>query len=340
MTAGGAGRSGPEVGSAVRILIIDDSERQRTALQSILHEEGHRDILLAESASEAMSILHDENAVDLVLLNELMADMNGTETCRRIKDQPCLKDASIIMVTASQDADSLKEAFQAGAVDYIVGPPDPVQLKARLNSVVNLKEERDQRRSREQELLELNRKLVSANQMLRRLAVVDSLTGIANRRYFDEILSQEWRRGERDNLPLSLVMADIDFFKLYNDRFGHQAGDDCLRKVAEALHGALRRPGDALARYGGEEFAAVLPNTPFPGAEELAEAMRLAVENLSLAHPDSSVLERVTVSLGLASTQPGPGTGPESLVAAADEALYRAKRAGRNRVAGPPQDQA
>ncbi|MBW1713216.1 MAG: response regulator, partial [Deltaproteobacteria bacterium] len=119
---------------AVRILIIDDSEEQRLALQSYLHQEGHRDVLLAESVSEAMSLLQDQTAVDLVLLKDLMAGTSGPETCHLIKDQPCLKDASIIMVTANEDADSLNEAFQAGAADYIVSPPDPVQLKARLNS--------------------------------------------------------------------------------------------------------------------------------------------------------------------------------------------------------------
>jgi two-component system chemotaxis family response regulator WspR len=157
------------------------------------------------------------------------------------------------------------------------------------------------------------------------------VTGVANRRRFEETLGREWRRAVRDGLPLSLVMIDIDEFKAFNDAHGHQVGDQCLRRVAHEIRGALTRPGDLLARYGGEEFAAILPSTPLRGAEAVAEALRVRVEAMATRHPRAPE-GVVTISLGVATAIPGTAASAEALVAEADEALYRAKRAGRNRV--------
>ncbi len=193
---------------------------------------------------------------------------------------------------------------------------------------------------RTQELKEANFKLAlalseieAAREELQRISFQDGLTGVANRRYFDDQAGLELRRAAREQRPLAVIMADIDYFKFFNDTYGHLAGDDCLRQVAQALAGRLKRPGDFLARYGGEEFVAVLPGADLDGAASLAEEMRQAVENLEIAHAQGASGGRVTVSLGVAAWTPAGGDQLEPLVKAADQALYQAKQAGRNRVA-------
>ncbi|HRP98278.1 MAG TPA: diguanylate cyclase [Rhodocyclaceae bacterium] len=174
--------------------------------------------------------------------------------------------------------------------------------------------------------------LKQAHLALQNLASRDGLTGIANRRTFDIQLQREWLRAQRDGAPLSLILADIDYFKRYNDYYGHQQGDACLRQVADALAGAIYRPADLVARYGGEEFAAIMPDTDRHGAFEVAERLREAVSGLRLPHACSEVASHVTMSLGVATLVPTPGQQPDHLVAAADAALYAAKHAGRNRA--------
>ena len=183
----------------------------------------------------------------------------------------------------------------------------------------------------EQEREALIRDLQISKEELERLSLTDGLTGVFNRRYLEAGLEGEWRRAGRENCPLSLVMLDIDFFKLYNDTYGHPAGDECLRRVALAVNDALRRPGDFVARYGGEEFVCVLPRTDSTGAMEVAEILRTRVSDLNIAHSSSPVLDCVTISLGLATVAPGANASIQGLIAAADGALYAAKRAGRNR---------
>jgi len=186
------------------------------------------------------------------------------------------------------------------------------------------------------DLTEARRQLEDQNVQLERLSTLDTLTGIPNRRRFDESLAHEWRRGSRESSPFSIALCDIDFFKGYNDTYGHQAGDECLARVARALADTFRRPGDLVARYGGEEFVAVLPATGEKGAAALAERMRERVESLRIPHCSSAVSPSVTISIGTATTVPGPGTKPEELIQLADAALYRAKRKGRNRVEVTP----
>ncbi|MFZ5645361.1 MAG: diguanylate cyclase [Bacillota bacterium] len=170
------------------------------------------------------------------------------------------------------------------------------------------------------------------NKQLELLSSLDGLTGIANRRYLDNYLLQEWRRAARENIPLSLIMCDIDFFKVYNDTYGHQAGDDCLKRVAGSLSENLKRPGDLVARYGGEEFAIVLPDTDTDGAVLLAKALRAGIEALKIEHINSRASKHVTLSLGVASTVPSNDFSPEMLISRADQALYQAKQKGRNQV--------
>ncbi|MEW6322364.1 MAG: diguanylate cyclase [Acidobacteriota bacterium] len=191
-------------------------------------------------------------------------------------------------------------------------------------------------RELESEIEDRTRHLEDASKALRRLATVDGLTGISNHRHFRDFLEAEWRRAMRDHAALSVVMIDIDYFKAYNDGFGHQAGDSCLKRVAEKLAQGVGRPGDLVARYGGEEFVAVLGDTDADGAVALAERLRGHIEDLRIPHPRSLCGRWVTVSCGAATTFPTRDSHPDELVGEADRALYRAKREGRNRVALPP----
>jgi len=170
-------------------------------------------------------------------------------------------------------------------------------------------------------------------QEIRRLSISDGLTGVSNRRYFDEQFDKEWRRNQRKNLPIGVIMIDIDFFKRYNDTYGHQAGDECLKQVAETLQKSLRRPGDLLARYGGEEFVALLPEIDIEDTAEIAYAMRQAILELSIPHRGSKVDKNLTISLGVAGGQLNEFRTPEDLLSKADQALYEAKNGGRNQIA-------
>ncbi|MDY6973442.1 MAG: sensor domain-containing diguanylate cyclase [Thermodesulfobacteriota bacterium] len=174
--------------------------------------------------------------------------------------------------------------------------------------------------------------LQKANEELKRLANMDGLTQIANRRYFDECLDREWKHMRREQKNLSLIMCDIDFFKLYNDAYGHQKGDDCLRSVAQAISSEVKRPSDVAARYGGEEFILILPDTQPEGSVHIAESIRDAVQQLKISHAHSTITEHVTLSLGVSCVIPDKKILSKELVNAADVALYKAKKLGRNRV--------
>jgi len=182
------------------------------------------------------------------------------------------------------------------------------------------------------ELEKTNQKLAKANRELEKLTFIDGLTGVSNRRHFDQVLDNEWRRALRNQNPLSLIMIDIDHFKRYNDHYGHQEGDECLKKVAKTLSRMAKRPGDLVARYGGEEFAIILSDTISKSALKLAEETKEAVLSLKIPHSTSQVCENVTVSLGLTSLTPDSDLSPQNLIKAADRALYKAKNEGRNQV--------
>ena len=184
----------------------------------------------------------------------------------------------------------------------------------------------------EQELLSAQARLIGAVEELKELATKDALTGIANRRFFDEYLDKEWKRAQRDQDPFSIVMIDLDFFKAYNDTYGHQKGDTCLKEVATTIDEAMKRPADMAARYGGEEFVLILPETSSEGAVSLAERLRKSIYDLNLEHKNSSCEPRVTVSLGVATMKADKGSDFANLISKADKALYAAKDSGRNRI--------
>jgi diguanylate cyclase (GGDEF)-like protein len=320
-----------------RILVVEDSRMMRAMLGELLAKVGYDDVLMADSGASAFRLLglddgHPGEAVDLVLMDFVLPDIDGIAIIRAIKAREALGNLPILMVTASKEADILKAAFEAGASDYITKPYNEIELLARVGSALRLKAEIDRREAHERELEELTRRLERANRLLEQLSLTDGLTGVANRRHFDQVLRAEWTRAARDGTSLALALIDIDHFKRYNDTYGHQEGDRCLQRVGAALAGGALRPGDLVARYGGEEFAVIMANTGPAGARIVAERLREAIGALAIPHAASSTSPTLSLSIGVAATVPESLGDAETLVEAADRALYEAKGRGRNRV--------
>lgn len=324
----------------MHLLIVDDCCDTRRLIKRLLAREGFTLISEADSAESAFARLGGLEQplhrpwppIDLILLDIGLPGIDGVEACRRIKSDARFHDTPVVMVTASTDDECLQHSFEAGAADYITKPIRRVELIARLRALRALKAEMDGRRAREAELLRLKVALEQANQTLSRLAARDGLTGVANRRSFDNTLPREWERARRSGRPLTLVLTDVDYFKAYNDDQGHQAGDLALIAVAETLQQAAARSTDLVARYGGEEFAVILPETRPEAGCAVAERLRRWVSALQIPHARSPVVPWLTISIGVATLIPGRGEPPELLLGQADRALYQAKAAGRDRV--------
>lgn len=318
------------------ILIVDDSEDQLVVLKSILNEKGYNSIHLVSSAEEAFDFLgmkdkkKNKPNIDLILMDIIMPKTNGIEACSRIKKEDSLKDTPIIMITANREEAQLQAAFQSGAIDYITKPINITELLARVRSALRLKMETDSRKERERELTEMAEQLDAANKKLTRMSYQDGLTGVPNRRYFEEFFAREWKNAIRLNSLLSLIMFDIDCFKAYNDTYGHLNGDDCLKKIAKTLEKDLKRPRDFLCRYGGEEFIAVLPDTDKKGALFVAKRFLKEINKLKIVHKNSTVSKNVTISVGVVTINPDRKTKPTSFINKVDKALYEAKQSGRN----------
>ncbi len=322
----------------MKIFVVDDVHENRVLIKTFLRMGGYSNIHTFGSAEEAFvslgleNLSTEESDVDLILMDLMMPDVDGISACKRIKSYAQLVDVPIIMVTANTDSKSLEASFNAGAMDYIKKPLDKIELLTRVRSALRLKKEMDNRKQRERELLEVKIELEKANAELRRLSQLDALTGILNRRVFDETLEYECRRVTRESDYISVIMLDIDDFKPYNDTYGHQTGDQCLRLIAQTLNKALQRTGDALFRYGGEEFTAILPNTDPKGARHVGEILREKVNELRIPHKTSQVTDHVTISVGVATLNFSKENTPFDLVEMADKALYEAKNSGRNQV--------
>lgn len=314
------------------ILIVDDSELSRRYLADMLEEAGYKNLLCASSAEMAFAAIG--RGVELILLDINLPHKSGIETCHELKADPEYADIPVIIISGIEHFEGLHAAFEAGAMDYLTKPPNKVELLARVRSALQLKTEMDQRKAREAELLALNQRLESLNRELEKASSTDSLTGLANRRYFNEFVLREWRRAIRDKTELAILMIDIDHFKSYNDSRGHLAGDVCLQKVAMALQRPIKRPADLLARYGGEEFVAVLPETGCEGAQQLAAVLHHEIREMALPHPASATADTITVSIGIAVMTPENRVTVEQVLDKADQALYQAKNGGRNRTAG------
>src|SRR5574343_158404 len=307
----------------MKILIVEDS-RAKLAVSSKYVENFCATTLLADTGEMALD-LFSRRLPDLVLLDIALPDIDGFSVAQRIRAMEKPGDWTPIIFLASPDNEAgIENGISAGGDDYLAKPISEIVLGAKLRAMQRIVLMRAS-------LLAVTRKLDAANQELIRIASSDGLTGVANRRYFDETISVEWRRARRHSNSIALLMCDIDLFKSYNDIYGHQAGDECLRKIAAALSRHTERPSDTVARYGGEEFAVILPETSIGGALMVAEKIRHGISELNIPH-SASPSGVVTISIGIASAAPGFDNPPDDLIHAADKALERAKHEGRDRV--------
>ncbi|WP_017296957.1 response regulator [Nodosilinea nodulosa] len=300
---------------AAVILVADDDPFIRHMLTCYLKQEGYQ-VVEAPNGEAALDLYRD-HLPDLVLLDALMPVIDGFEVCRRLQAANQSDLAPILMITGLEDEKSVDQAFEIGVADYITKPIHWAVLRQRVRRLIA------QHR--------LERRLREANHQLQQLTLIDSLTQVANRRRFDEYLLQEWGRGGRDRRPLSVIICDIDYFKGYNDHYGHPAGDRCLQQVAKALSQGINCTDDLVTRYGGEEFAVVLPNTSLAGAAAVSDRLVQAVRALGLPHA-AAPHATVTISCGVASVVPQLSYLPSDLVVTADQALYQAKAQGRNQA--------
>ena len=295
-------------GRRPRLLLVDDQPVNIQTLHQVFAADCQ--VLMATSGAQALTLCRDRQP-DLLLLDVQMPGMDGFELCAQLKADAALSAIAVIFVTANDRPEDETRALEAGAADFISKPFNPAVVRARVRAQLTLKRQAD---------------------LLREMVFIDGLTGVHNRRHFDDRLSTEVQRARRSGAKLALLMADVDFFKRYNDCYGHVAGDECLRRIASALKSCLRRPADVLSRYGGEEFACILPDTDLSGATAVAQHMQLEVRALQLAHARSDVGPLVTLSIGVAVAPLSSGCDAATLVELADEQLYRAKAAGRASV--------
>ncbi|MDY0301407.1 MAG: diguanylate cyclase [Trichlorobacter sp.] len=290
------------------LLIIDDTPVNIRVLSELFADEC--EIIFSTNGKDGLHLAATQKP-DLILLDIMMPGMDGYEVCRLLKSEPQTRNIPVVFVTALGEDEDQTKGLELGAIDYIIKPINPPIVKARIRNHLELKRHRD---------------------LLAAMATIDGLTGIANRRRFDEMLHYEWQRSQRSGTPLSVLMIDIDHFKLYNDFYGHLVGDDCLKAVAKGMSNVIRRPGDLLTRYGGEEFACVLSETDVKGAHKVADNLLEAVAKLQIPHAQSPVKPYVTVSIGFCTAWPNGTDNSQELIDCADRNLYRAKKGGRNRV--------
>ncbi|MBF0259184.1 MAG: diguanylate cyclase [Desulfamplus sp.] len=296
-----------------RILIVDDEKINIKILVDLLKED--YSLVLARNGEQALKFSLQPPPPDLILLDVIMPEMGGYEVIKQLKEHDLTKEIPVIFVTALNSVEDEEHGLKLGAVDYITKPFSPPIVKMRIHNHL---------------------RFVHQHKLLDKLAYLDALTEISNRRRFDEVFHKEFARATRNGTPLSIGMLDVDFFKQYNDHYGHAMGDRTLHSIAGALEQALKRPADMVARYGGEEFVIILPETDPDAAQNVAERTRIAVLALNIPHLYSKVSDSVSISVGIITFHPEPGVtsliSPESVLEQADRNLYMAKQQGRNRV--------
>jgi len=292
-----------------RVLIVDDQMFNILALNNIFKEDC--DTFMATSGEQA---LEQANNIlpDIILLDIVMEGMDGFAVCEQLKSNTHTSAIPVIFITSHFDEADEVHGFELGAADFIHKPVNPLITKVRVGNQIALKRQAD---------------------LLHSIALIDGLTGIANRRQFNQQLALHWMQANREKAAISLLMIDVDYFKLYNDHYGHPKGDECLIRVAHAIKESLQRPYDLVARYGGEEFACILPKTDPEGANYIAKQILESVNSLIIPHENSEISKCVTVSLGGITTVPGMlVNSTDELIIASDEQLYNAKQSGRARV--------
>ncbi len=306
----------------MKVLVVDDSKVIRELVASCAFALGHQ-VIQVENGELAIEKVAEVD-VDLVLMDVEMPGMNGFDATRKIREMDNIDWFPIIFITSKVDDESFANGILAGADAYVAKPINLVRLQLTITAMERIYVMR-------QKLQKAQKELVIANEQLEKLALHDPLTGLANRRNYDETLNRQFKLAKRNKKPLSLIICDIDFFKIYNDSYGHQQGDECLVTVAKIIGSIPCRPTDKACRYGGEEFTIILPETNLQGGRVVAENVRQLILDESIEHEGSTVSPSVTISLGLA-TFTGQCDTPEELLKLADDALYIAKEKGRNRV--------
>jgi len=305
-----------------KVLIVDDTTANIEILYKILH--GEYDVFFAKNGRDGIKVVQREMP-DLILLDIMMPEMDGYQVCTQLKADPLTASIPVIFITAMGSEEDETKGLDCGAIDYLTKPISPPIVRARVRNHLELKRNRDTLES-------LGRELVDKNLELKKLAREDGLTALANRRHFNEILEAEIKRAYRTRQFLSLILCDVDYFKRFNDHYGHVAGDKCLQVIGATLLSTFLRAGDLSARYGGEEFAVILPETTPDNAEKLAEKLRQKIIAQAIPHARSEALEVVSFSIGVIGAQVTRERNAEWFISEADKALYLSKENGRNRV--------
>lgn len=321
----------PESRQSIMVLLVDDQVMVAEAVRRALLGEPEIEFHYCATPAEAVAVAKQVQPT-VILQDLVMPAVGGLDLVRQYRADPDTRTIPIIVLSTKEEASVKSDAFRIGANDYLVKLPDRIELIARIRYHSAAYLSQLQRDEAYRALRKSQQALMETNLELQRLTNVDGLTGLGNRRYFDEYYATEWNNAIREQKPVSILMVDIDHFKQYNDTYGHLAGDEVLRSVALALKETFRRPKDLAVRMGGEEFVVVLPHTPAKELAVLAERAVLAVEALNLPHIASPVADHVTISVGGSTRMPERDEFAFSLVEAADKAMYEAKRAGRNRA--------
>ncbi len=299
----------------MRVMLVEDDRAVMMVTSKYIESFGH-EVIPAIDGETALE-LFDPNHIDLVLMDYILPGIDGFETTRRLRKTYQDEWFPIIFLTSTKGDKHLALGLDAGGDDYLYKPVRSVVLESKIKAMSRI--------------VKMQKDLLTANKKMEQLSYLDGLTQIYNRRGFDRSISSEWRRMHRDKNTLSFLMMDVDFFKKYNDHYGHQAGDDCLKEIAKGLEEQLYRPADIVSRYGGEEFAVLLPGTDAEGAQQVAERFVKAIESIAIPHVESTASEFVTISVGIACSSKSGNKNIKKLIKSADEALYQAKEGGRNR---------